>query len=84
MTVNLSSQLSGIDIGQSVSPLYANDAPIYPLPETTSALASSNQVDFPQMNLNNVVGLDLQDVSMDFDWGFWGDPVDLATIDYTS
>ncbi|KAF2490464.1 hypothetical protein BU16DRAFT_153767 [Lophium mytilinum] len=81
--MDLSKQLAEVNMGTG-PPFYVDENPSYTLPEPTRAPGLSGQVDFPQMNLNNMVGMDLQDVSMDFDWGFWGDPVDLATVDYTS
>lgn len=75
----LTSQLPAVDLG---APLYVDQTPIYPTQTSAGSADLNFQADFGQMNLNNLAAMDMQDVSMDFDWGFWGDPVDLGTMDY--
>ena len=58
-------ELPTIDLGPS---LYVDGPPLYPAQSPTSISDPFEQVDFGQMNLNSIAGMDMQDVSMDFNW----------------
>ena len=58
-------ELPTIDLGPS---LYVDEPPLYPAQSPIDISDPFGQVDFGQMNLNSIAGMDMQDVSMDFNW----------------
>jgi len=64
-SMELSSELPTIDLGPS---LYVDEPPLYPAQSPIGISDPFGQVDFGQMNLNGIAGMDMQDVSMDFNW----------------
>ncbi|OCL03759.1 hypothetical protein AOQ84DRAFT_381310 [Glonium stellatum] len=78
--MELPSEVPVTDMGPS---LYVEESPLYPTQSPTGISDPFGQIDFGQMNLNSIAGMDMQDVSMDLNWGFWGDPVDLDPVEYT-
>jgi hypothetical protein len=64
-SIELPSELPTIDLRPS---LYVDEPPLYPAQSPTGISDPFEQVDFGQMNLNSIAGMDMQDVSMDFNW----------------
>jgi hypothetical protein len=69
-SMELPSELPTIDLGPS---LYVDEPPLY-LAKSPIGISDPfgqidfGQVDFGQMDLNSIAGMDMQDVSMDFNW----------------
>ncbi|KAF2181621.1 hypothetical protein K469DRAFT_588693 [Zopfia rhizophila CBS 207.26] len=67
---------------------YVDQIPPYAIQQPDAYVGPSTQppLDWGELNLNNIVGMDIPDVSqtagLDVDWGFWGDPVNLAPMEY--
>ena len=69
-SIELPSELPTIDLGPS---LYVDEPSLYPAQSPIGisdpfGQVDFGQVDFGQMNLNSIAGMDMQDVSMDFNW----------------
>ncbi|KAF2205158.1 hypothetical protein GQ43DRAFT_59111 [Delitschia confertaspora ATCC 74209] len=62
--------------GTFSAPLYVNEIPAYAIQQ--SYAPPSVQVDYPIPSYNYVMGLEGPDMNVDFDWGYWGEPVNLA------
>jgi len=64
-SMELPSELPTIDLGPS---LYVDEPPLYLAKSPIGISDPFGQVDFGQMNLNSIAEMDMQDVSMDFNW----------------
>jgi hypothetical protein len=86
-TPNLSASTSTISTPQDPSPYVAGDnysGPLYV--DRIPAYAIQHppytepppQIDFGDFSYSNIMGMDVPEMNVDFDWGFWGDSVNLA------